>query len=835
MSTESLPPADRRPTDPSDFAWIEALFDRVVELAPAARQQALAEACQHRPDLQAELEALLAAHDRLASADTDGDDEGGRLPPAIAVGARVGAYRLIERIGEGGMGEVFRAERADGVFASEVAVKVTRSSLAGHDLLRRFQVERQILASLNHPNIVTLLDGGATSTGQAYLIMEYVDGVPVTQYCRAHSLRLDQRLRLFLAVCEGVHFAHQHAVVHRDLKPANVLVGADGVPKVVDFGIAKLLDDPTGTGVTTVGITPGPLTPNYASPEQLRGLPVTTSTDLYALGVILYELVAGVRPYDTQGQTLDRMLEIVLHTEPPRPSASTADDSSPLPYERTRLRGDIDAIVLKAMHKDPAHRYTSAAELARDITRYLEGDPILARSPSTGYVLRRLAARHKALVAVTSLAVVAIVAALGAALWQRQVARREQLRAEQRFLEVRHLANSLIFKIHDAVLPLAGSTPVRRTIVNEALGYLERLAAESSNDVTLRLELAAAYRQLGAILGAPQEANLGDRAGALRLYERAREMLVPLVNRKADYDVFAALVSADNTLATLYLQKGGSDHAIRVAREAVDSAGLFRASHPQDPRGPSLVARASFTLAFILPPAEARPVWEETLRLYEHELSLHPSDPEAPRNVALVGKYLGAILETAGDFPAARAHYDRSLQLDEQRLRAAPTDPRVRFDAAISFSNLASTTEQLGDLDTAAALFERSLALRRSLVAADPLNVQARNRLAYLLARLASFNLKRNLVTALAYGKEAIEVQQQVLDKTGDRRARSDLGFAWLQVGLVQERTGAHSAACSAFQKAVKLYEGGSEVMGTSDQAAQAAEMARGCAARPPF
>ena len=435
----------------------------------------------------------------------------------------LGAYRVVERIGEGGMGEIFLAERSDGLFAQQVAIKVTRSFLASSNLVRRFQVERQILASLTHPNIVTLVDGGATAAGQAYLVMEHVEGgAPLTDYVRTRGLPLAERLRLFAAVCDAVHYAHRHAVVHRDLKPDNVLVGADGVPKVVDFGIAKLLDHPAVTGATTKGVLPGPLTPNYASPEQLRGLPVTTAADVYALGVILDELVSGVRPYETQDLTLDRVLDLVLHATPPRPSEARPGVSPP--YALARLRGDLDAIVGKAMSKEPADRYSSASELAEDVTRFLNGDPVVARAPSTAYLLRRLAARNKVAVGVMVLVTAAILSVGAIAAWQRQVALDAQGHAEQRFHEVRQLANTLIFKIHDAVVPLPGSTPVRRTIVDEGLRYLERLEREAADDVALRVELAAGYRRLAASSGTrpspiwatalarPRSTNVRDRS-----------------------------------------------------------------------------------------------------------------------------------------------------------------------------------------------------------------------------------------------------------------------------------------------------------------------------------
>ncbi len=321
---------------PDDFSRIEAIFAELVDLEPAARADALAAACPDRPDLRAEVDALLAAHDRIGDADDALDASADA--DQIGAGTQLGAFRLIEKIGEGGMGAVFRAERADGAFTQEVAAKVMRSAIVDADSKHRFKVERQILASLRHPNIVTLLDGGTTSAGLAYLVMEFVDGTDIIRHCRERSLPLGERLQLFRTLCTAVQFAHQRGIVHRDLKPGNILIGSDGVLKVLDFGVAKLLIESSDGAATRQGMLPGPLTPNYASPEQLRGLPVTTAADVYALGIVLYELVSGVRPYETSGLTLDRVLDVVVHTEPPRPS--TAQATAARRHRRDRDEGD---------------------------------------------------------------------------------------------------------------------------------------------------------------------------------------------------------------------------------------------------------------------------------------------------------------------------------------------------------------------------------------------------------------------------------------------------------------------------------------------------------------
>ncbi len=798
-----------RQINTDDFWRIEATFASVIGLDPEGRARIVGDAFADRPDLRYEIEALLVAHDRLAAAGgpADNDDDS----PGLDL--QVGAYRLVEKIGEGGMGEVFRAERADGLFAQQVAVKLTRSTLADSDLRRRFLVERQILASLNHDHIVRLLDGGTTSQGQAYLIMEHVEGVPLTQHCRDHSLSLEERLQLLCTVCRAVQYAHQHGVVHRDLKPANILVTPDHIPKVVDFGVAKLLEGHAGSGFTTTGVVPGPLTPNYASPEQIRGLQVTTAADVYALGVILYELVAGVRPYETQGLPLERVIEVVLHEQPGRPSASPPDEARPLPYAKARLRGDIDALVLKAMSKEPAERYASASELAGDITRWLKGEPVLARTPSAGYILRRMAVRHKRLATVSALALVGVLAASGVAVWQWRVARSEQARAEQRFSEVRQLANAIIFKIHDAVLPLPGSTPVRRLIVDEAISYLERLDAEPGDDPTLRIELADAHRQVGAILGNSSIANLGDRDGARKQYERAHEILRPLLTDTASFEVVRSVVDADLRLSGIALTKGELDRAIAIAREAVTHTSAYRNYRGADVRGADLEARAYFALASALPRSEAMAIWYQTLDYYEKLLTIQPDDAQTQRNVALVGKYIGGNLESS-DPTEARKHYARALELDERRLTAAPDDPRVQFDAAISFSNMASVSELLDDLDTAGRLFERSLALRRQLVKQDPSNVQARGRLGYLLTRLGRFHLVRNPSTAIAFSREGIAVLEPSFATTKDISTRATMARAWNQIGRSEMALKADARACAAFRQANALYSQG----GTNDR-----------------
>jgi non-specific serine/threonine protein kinase/serine/threonine-protein kinase len=386
-------------------------------------------------------------------------------------------------------------------------------------VLRRFRHERQILAGLEHPNIGRLLDGGTTDEGLPYLVMEYVDGQPIDEYCRSRQLTLEQRLALFGQVCAAVAYAHQHLVVHRDIKPSNILVTADGTPKLLDFGIAKLLegeDEALTVGFDGAGQV---LTPQYASPAQLSGGRITTVSDVYGLGVLLYELLAGARPYDLTGKSYAEMKQIVTGTDLPSPSVMAArrgDEGL-----ARRLRGDLDAIVLTATRRDQGERYASVALVADDVRRYLEGLPVLARGDSWTYRTARFVRRRKLGVAAAVAIVVSLVGGVIATSWQARVARAERARAERRFADVRRLSTSFLFEFHDAIATLPGSTPARLLVVSKALEYLDSLAADAAGVRDLQQELAEAYDRVGDVQGNPGAANLGDIDGAIKSYQKA--------------------------------------------------------------------------------------------------------------------------------------------------------------------------------------------------------------------------------------------------------------------------------------------------------------------------
>ncbi len=385
---------------------VAALFDEALELPPAERAAVLDRACA--AGVRAEVEALLAADERAASFLAEPADPSGRILAAAVidrreevaaerVGQRLGAYRLVREIGRGGMGAVYLAERADGQFEQRVAIKLIQSGRARDRILRDFLRERQILARLEHPHIARLLDGGLTPAGEPYFVMEYVAGLPITDHCAHRGLAVEDRLRLFLAACEAVAAAHRAQVVHRDLKPSNILVDGAGEVKLLDFGIAKVLGPETGEATFTAS----PMTPLYASPEQIRGLPATERTDVYALGLLLYELLTGRRAHRVDAESPEALVRAVLTGVPERPSAAA-------PALRHRLRGDLDNIVLKALRKDPASRYPSVVALGEDVRRHLAGEPVAARGSGLLYRAARRLRRRRTEAAAGALAVLAL-------------------------------------------------------------------------------------------------------------------------------------------------------------------------------------------------------------------------------------------------------------------------------------------------------------------------------------------------------------------------------------------------------------------------------------------
>jgi len=479
---------------------VKQIFHTALEEPAQKRRQYLQEACAGDQALLAEVERLLA-NDRLAGdfmeelAAGDAANALIREHSRASEGKQIGPYRLLREIGQGGMGTVYLAERADAQYQKQVAIKLVRPGLDSQSVVDRFRHERQILAGLDHPNIAKLLDGGVSEDGLPYFVMDFIEGLPVDEYCDQRQLPLVRRLELFRVVCSAVHYAHQNLVVHRDLKPSNILVTADGTPKLLDFGIAKIVN-PAPSSDPDEATTLRFLTPEYASPEQARSQPITTASDVYSLGVLLYKLLTGQSPYRLESRSAPDLARAICEEEPERPSLveretereregekekqrkSRFPSFSPslrLSVSRSQLRGDLDNIALMALRKEPQRRYSSVEQFSEDIRRHLEGLPVIARKDTVVYRTTKFIQRHKAGVGAMALMLLILLAGVLATQRQARI-------AERRFNDVRKLSNSLLFELHDAIQNLPGATPARELLVKRALEYLDRLAAEAADD-----------------------------------------------------------------------------------------------------------------------------------------------------------------------------------------------------------------------------------------------------------------------------------------------------------------------------------------------------------------
>ncbi len=498
------------------WAKIKSTFDQAVEL-PSAERLAFVHSIENS-EIRLEVEKMLASDD-------DQSLDISPLESLNLIGKSIGKYKILREIGRGGMGAVYEASRDDGEFSQKVALKLIKRGMDSDEILRRFRNERQILASLKHENITRLLDGGITENGSPFYVMEFVEGVSIDEFCR--NLSVDEKLNLFRQVCSAVGFAHARLVVHRDLKPSNVIVTNDGTAKLLDFGIAKVLDThdlPSHKTATQLGM----MTPQYASPEQIRGEQVTTSADVYSLGLLLYEILTGKAAFDFSDKSLEQVRKIIAETSPQRPSLV----DSKFQISNSKLfASEIDNIVLKALNKEVSRRYLTVQEFSDDIKRYLDGMPVKAQPDSVRYRFGKFVKRNKTSVIAASLVIASLIGGISVANRQAAVARKESEIAKRRFEDVRNIANNVVFKYHDEAAKLNGSIALRAMLVKDATEYFDRLTLDAEDDLSLQKELASAYLKLGDVQGGMYQSNIGDTEGAAKSYEKAFQLFESLQTR----------------------------------------------------------------------------------------------------------------------------------------------------------------------------------------------------------------------------------------------------------------------------------------------------------------
>ena len=736
---------------------IEEIFQGALERPLSERHDFVVRACGDDSELRSEIESLLANdQDADAALDSLVADDLRRLidgAPDSEIGLRLGPYRLVRELGSGGMGVVYLGVRSDDHYFQVVAIKLIRKGLETPGLLQRFRAERQILASLSHPNIGTILDGGETPDGRPFIVMEYVEGSPITQACESRSQSIRQRVELFRTVCSAVYYAHQELVIHRDIKPSNVLVTPGGVVKLIDFGVSKPVQ-PESMPVNFPKTQDGQrlLTPDYASPEQLLGKEVTTATDIYSLGVVLFELLTGSRPYSLGEVSSAAAERIVCEEQVPKPSSVQG-----LPEQtRRELRGDLDTIVLTAMEKDPSRRYQSALDLEEDLSRFLQGKPILARKPTPIYRLGKFIERHRP----AALMAVALIVSLAVLLFFHQ---RQHRAIDRQVKEVETLADSAISDLTEKLEQSPGSTEERAALFHSALDYLERLKQSSGNDPRLLLELSKAYARVGDLEGSPFVANLGNSGTAVTSYQQSLRTAIEARERMPGPETTFAVIEAHHRLGGIESFLGNVKEAQEQYQTSLSMARHFSREEPDDPTGKRLLATSYAGIGDVelisLHPDKALGNFREAFQIFG----------DAPNGVedhdqTLIGFHLrtARALNELGPQQEALANIRQAIAISEQLTQRFPTSNKLKRTLFTANQNMVLPVAgrdvmNVGDSNGAQIYARKALDLAEELAASDPKNVQARYDVSLAYATMGdSFRLVQTGTAAKWYWKAIV-------------------------------------------------------------------------------
>ena len=843
---------------------LKSIFHGALDLDLADRAAFLATACDGDADLRSQVERLLSAHDdagpflaspALVDAGVISSEEVTRANDETdRAGQRIGPYEIVREMGHGGMGTVFLAVRADDQYRKQVAIKLINRGMDTDLILRRFMMERQILANMEHPNIARLLEGGSTADGLPYFVMEYIEGEPITDYSDAGKLNNKQRLELFRQVCAALQYAHQNLVVHRDIKPSNILVTAEGVPKLLDFGIAKLLSPgwAAETGEATASMV-RLMTPEYASPEQFRGISITTASDVYSLGVVLYELLSGHHPYRLSSRQPEQIAKVALSEEPDKPSsvasrqqaadAKNATDhkqrttdnrpltSNPNPHFAIRnpksLRGDLDNIVLKALRKEPERRYASVQEFSEDIRRHLEGLPVTASPATFGYRARKFAQRNKVGVVAAAIVVITLLTATIITSWQARVARTERANAERRFNDVRALANSVVFELHDSIQTLPGSTPARELLVSRALKYLDKLAGEGGDDRSLQSELAAAYDKIGDIQGGFNIAHLGQRKEAAQSYRKALAIREALVAAEPNNVAFR------RQLATSYTNMGEITwvevdvvRSLEFHGKALEINKQLAAEVPND-KGIRFGLATSYKDFGYMSGASGR--GDESMAnsrkgmaLLEELAAAEPNNHKIQSELGDAYARMGEIITSLSDrHSEALLFYQKSQRISDEMLLAEPLNTKLKRGQAVGYLNIGLVSAKVGDPKTALDSSQKALSIFNELSAADLQNEDLRQIVAAAQIVVCQMMIKagnaNEAITLLHQARATVErlFAASPTDAIAEFRiatVQEMLGKGYVVLASdrskpAQKRLAHWSEAHSWFQKSLKIFK----------------------------
>lgn len=748
---------------PERFARIDELFNSALDLPTVQRRAYLEKECTGDPELLLEVRAMVEADSDsggvIAEAMMDGAEAWSLATEEEAIGQRLGPYRITGFLGRGGMGAVYRAVRDDAAFEKEVAIKTLRNGVDSRSVLRRFEQERQILARLEHPHIARLLDGGTSANGVPYLTMEFVeDGITVTQHCREAELSLEKRLLLFLDICSAVGYAHQNLIVHRDLKPGNILVDKSGSVKLLDFGIARVISESADQTMTVAGAQM--LTPEYASPEQVRGEPVTTATDVYSLGIILYELLTGRKAQAVEESSLAGIAKAVCETVPARPSLAVEGTG---PVRGRDLQGDLDNIILKSIHKDRERRYSSVEQFAEDIRSYLQGMPVKARPDSFSYRASKFLGRNRVAVSLGTAAVL-MLSASTFLLWRQVEA------TKRRFEEVRHLSNSFLFDFHDAVENLPGGTKARQLVVEKGLQYLEALAGDSSGDSQLMRELGIGYERVADVQGDPLGSNIGDTKGALASYRKAVQMF------EMAWKAEGQSAQGRKDLQRAFYKLGS------LQRYANDTKGCLESFHLAIQHGEAYLKAVS-------------------------------GDVDGMRQLARNHEQMGRMAAVIGVDEGLNSA-QRSVQIREELIFMGIADRRALAEMGSSYATLGLVQARMGKTNDALESYRKSLAMQERLLELKKDEVNTQRNVMIAMSHVGD-TLGNTHMINLGRFKESAEIYAKVVEKARwleavdpeDKKAKLDLAFALVRHGNTLRAAGDYAQSQKTMEEARALLE----------------------------
>lgn len=763
---------------PERWSRLERLYHATMERDESERAAFLVNSCAGDDDLRREVESLIAyaqktrriidqpALEVVAAAMAEDLGTEDRNQTDKMIGARIAQYRIVEKLGVGGMGDVYRAVRADDQFDKQVAIKLVRQGLDTEFVYARFRKERQILAGFEHENIARLLDGGTTDEGHPYFVMELVEGKPIDEYCDEGNLGVAARLDLFQSVCSAVQYAHQRLVVHRDLKPGNILVTSSGVPKLLDFGIATILSPETHSPEANPTVTAQRMmTPQFASPEQLRGEIITTATDVYSLGVVLYKLLTGHLPYGLDKNSPYDLAHAICEVEPEKPSTAIRQSgprsTSSEKLQRT-LSGDLDQILLKALRKEPPRRYASAQDFAEDLRSYALGLPVSARRGTFSYRSGKFIKRNKLSMVMTAVFAILALVAVVAIVREARIARMQQARAERRFESLRKLTNSLLFEFHDSIENLPGSTDARELVVRRALEYLDQIAAEAHDDPATLRDLAAAYERLGQIQSQafhPHTGGTGSLQQANDLFDKALEIRRNLASSKPqDLGLQFDLLGSMLNVAAVYEERGDLDRALDLQQQRLEIEKRLAAKQDSEELksaiGSSLIGIGDLKI-WLGDYASAVDYMQRALAMSQASLDASPASFQSRRSVLRAHSWLGTALKFDRKYADAASETRKALTLADELAAEDPDNTYVQRYIGSDSEELCKCLAYAGLFSEVRSQCRRAIAIDENMMKSDKDNVQA-------AADFASTNLTSGLALYLMHSpREAVSFLQR--------------------------------------------------------------------------